>query len=195
MIEYRTRLSILEPEKIFTVSSEMLTWQSTDGSRGSLAYGDIRLVQLKFDPTRVVPDRYSMFITSRRNGQTIRINSHSYRGLGDFEDHRDEYRHFCLQLLAAIGKANPDTLFTGGISATRHRLYWLLLLFVLAGLVGAILFFFAIGIVWIALAKVLLILWLLPSARRFMQRNKPVQFTADAIPPALLPPGNDRPPQ
>jgi hypothetical protein len=86
--------------------------------------------------------------------------------------------------LAAKGK---DVRYVRGNSTAAYVANWLLTIFIFAMLALAFVLLMAWGLVWIAVVKIAIILFFIPTLIRYMMRAKPATYDPLAIPRDVLP--------
>lgn len=182
---YSHRQHAFASERTYSVEPEALAWHDAKG-KGWLAYADLAEVRLAYAPTRVQENRFLLSLKDV-GGKSLHIGNESWRGLADFEDRSLAFRDFALALHRAVAEANPGVRFAAGNTGGRHALNWLMAMFVAGVIVAALVFFVAFGLVWIALLKIGLIAWYLPTLKRYLTRNKPRSYDPASIPSDMLP--------
>ena len=183
---YAHRLHAFVGERCYRVGSQALSWSDADGGQGQLEFGDVRKLQLRYSPGRLVERRYTLDLIARR-GKRLRINNLHYRGFADFEDRSDSYRPFVLNLHRALALANPALQCAGGSTWAGHLLHLgialgLLLLLAVAGLA-----LLSAGLAWLIVVKLALIVFYMPRLWRFLKRNRPGRYDPLTPPEHLLP--------
>ena len=143
-------------------------------------------LRLEFAPTRPEPNRFRCRLTLR-GGEVLEFFNRTYRGVYDFADTSAAYVAFVEALHLELVRHAPDCIFCAGASAGNYALNMGILVFVALVVMGALIFFVSIGMVWIALIKVMLITFYTPTAIRWAKRNKPGHYAPHAIPSVVLP--------
>lgn len=147
---------------------------------------EIAGVRLDFNPTRPEPHRYRCILTLR-NGRELHLLNRTYAGIYDFRDTSPEYVRFIRQLHAALAQHSPNCRFSAGASRASYLFSGLCLVFAALAVIGALVFFVTVGLIWIAAIKVLLVLFFTPTAIKWMQRNQPRLYQPGEIPDDVLP--------
>lgn len=183
--EYRVRQHAFEQERLWRVGPDGLSWDG-GGKKGHFPFSEIVSIRLNFTPTRFDFARYRCIVT-RFNGWQETIASTSYAGIGSFEDRAQQYARFVRSLVAEAAKANPKIRFEAGESRFK---YWGSIALLMGAFLLLALVIFSIGFntTWLIIAKLLVIAFLLPVCIKWIARNRPHGFAADAIPAEILPP-------
>lgn len=183
---YATRNNALTPTVVWKLRGDRLRREDGKGPPREVALEDVQAVQLEYAPTRPERNRYRCRITLR-NATRLELYNRTYRGVYDFDDTSAAYVEFVQALHAALSKHSPGCRFVSGASAASYAVNVGVLALVVAVLLGALAFFALAGMLWVVLIKILLIVFYLPSAIKWVQRNKPKGYRADAIPADVLP--------
>jgi hypothetical protein len=118
--------------------------------------------------------------------------------MAEMERHHEAYRTFAAALAERIAQANPQADLHAGLAPWRFRVMVVLAVATGGTLAGAALFAlyhrFQPSSAWpdglaslMAGMAGLTLLYLVFWMRRYLDRNRPVTFTPDAIPPRVLP--------
>jgi hypothetical protein len=185
MTAYTQRPHAFSPERTYALGPEDLTWKD-DKSEGRLAYADFTEVRLAYAPTRVQKNRFLLTLVGKQ-GKPLQISNASYRSLADFEDRSLGYSRFVVALHRAVAVANPGVRFVSGNTRGQYTLNGLMAAFAVAVMVAGLVFFIAFGLVWVALIKMGLMAYYLPSLLRYLGRNRPCNYDPANIPPEMLP--------
>jgi len=182
--EYRVRHHAFEPERIWHVGPDGLSWQVGEKS-GHFGFSEIVAIRLGYTPTRFDFARYRCIVT-RFNGWEETIVSTSYRGIGSFEDRAGDYGRFIRTLIAEASRANPAIQFKAGESQLK---YWgsIAILVAAFALLAIVVLSIGFNTTWLIIAKLLVIAFLFPVCLRWIAKNRPQPFSADAIPASVLP--------
>jgi hypothetical protein len=185
MTTYTQRPHAFASERLWMAGPEALTWKDDKGE-GRLAYADLAEVRLAYAPTRVQKNRFLLSLKSVE-GSPLHIGNESYRGLADFEDRSAAFRDFVFALHRAVAATNLAVRFVAGNTSGWYALHWLMTGLAMAAIIAGLVFFLTFGLVWVALIKVGLIVYYLPTLRRYLARNQPRRYDPLAIPPGMLP--------
>jgi len=143
-------------------------------------------VRLAYTPTRFARNRYRAQIVYRDGGMAELTNTH-HEGIGDFPERNAEYAGFLTEFHRRLAKKGKDVRYVRGNSSAAYVANWLLTIFVFAMLALAFVLLMAWGLVWIAVVKIAIILFFIPTLIRFMARAKPGTYDPLAIPKDVLP--------
>ena len=111
---HAVRNSMIDGERDFRLAAEAIEWVEK-GNASSLRYADIAAVNLiTYAGTGGAIGQAKI---SSRDGGSIKIRSHHYKGLANFENRRATYAPFIRELCRRVAAANPDAVFTLGNSA------------------------------------------------------------------------------
>jgi hypothetical protein len=142
--------------------------------------------RLEFAPTRPEPNRFRCRLTLR-GGEVLEWFNRTYRGVYDFADTSAEYVACVQAVHGELGRWGPDCRFVAGASVGSYAVNLIILAVLAVGLLVALVFFLSVGLVWVALVKIVLIAFYTPTAIRWAKRNRPQGYDADAIPAAVMP--------
>ena len=154
--------------------------------RSGAFYDGISEVHLTYTPTRFARNRYRARVAYRDGGMAELYNTH-YEGIGDFPERNAEYAGFLTELHRRLARKGKDIRFTRGNSPAAYVGNWLLTIFIFAMLALAFVLLMAWGLVWIAVVKIAIILFFIPTLIRYMARAKPGTYDPLAIPRDVLP--------
>lgn len=132
---YSVRPNMLAGVETYSLDDDALTVQ-TGATLKRVPYRDVEAVRLITYPG-MESQQGQCTVTTRAHGK-LKIRSHHYVALGDFEDRSAAYGAFLRELFRRVHAANPDTRFLWGSGGIR--IGWLLVL--LCAVVG--------WVVWIA---------------------------------------------
>lgn len=177
---HSVRLSLASPEQTFSLGPTSLD-VSAAGASSNIPYADIQEIGL------ITYGGYGglqgQATLRTRAGKKIKIRSHHYRGLGDFENRSTTYRPFMQGLLQHVHAANPNARFVSG-STIMTVVWWVLL-------VCFVLMFILLGLAllsgknwnWSVLGSFVAALVLIPFAWRSARRSRQAEFDP-GMPPA-----------
>lgn len=183
--EHVCRISALEKEKTWTLRGDVLWVRETGGAEGGIALASLREVRLVFSPTRVQRNRYQCHLFNA-GGRCAAFQNEHYRGLMDFEDRSGSYRDLVELLVKRTASVNPGCRFATGTSWWSWGLQTAFLAGVLVVL-AAVLFLMWSAVGWLAIVKLLIILYYIPTAWAWVMKNKPRKFDPGKVPGELLP--------
>ncbi len=185
-VHYATRNNALTPEVVWKLRGDRLLREDGKGPPRAVSLEEVKAVQLEFAPTRPEPNRYRCRVTLN-NATRLEFLNRTYRGVYDFADTSASYLEFVLALHTGLARHSPGCQFVAGASTASYAVNIAVLVLVVAVVLGALGFFLMAGMLWVVLIKVLLIVFYLPSAIRWVRRNKPQQYRPESIPEDMLP--------
>lgn len=177
---HSVRLSLVSPEQTFSLGPTSLD-VSGAGASNNIPYIDIQEIGL------ITYGGYGglqgQATLRTRAGKKIKIRSHHYRGLGDFENRSATYRPLMQGLLQHVHAANPSARFVSG-STIMTVVWWVLL-------VCLVLMIILLGLALLSgkdlngnvLGGFVTALILIPFAWRSARRSRQNEFDP-AMPPA-----------
>lgn len=183
---YTHRPHAFAGERTYTLSDDALVIDEAGKPRAGAFYDRISEVRLAFTPTRFARNRYRAQIVYRDGGMAELYNTH-YEGIGDFPERNEEYAGFLTELHRRLAEKGKDVRYVRGNSPAAYVANWLLTIFIFAMLALAFVLLIAWGLVWIAVVKIAIILFFIPTLIRFMARAKPGTYDPLAIPKDVLP--------
>ena len=184
-LEYAFKASLMGAPMEFRLAPDALEWRRGSAA-GRVAYDRIRRIRLSFRPMTMQNYRFLTEVWSA-DSPKLQIVSTSWRSLVEHQRLDREYEAFVRELSRRLGAAGGQTSFETGSPAL---IYWPGVL-VFAGasiaMVGLALRALQVeafaGAAFIA-AFLALFGW---QAGGFFFRNRPGTFSADAVPPQVLP--------
>jgi hypothetical protein len=143
-------------------------------------------VRVAYAPTRVARNRYRTQVIFKQGGMVELFNTH-YAGLADFEERNAAYSAFVQALHRRLAERNLPVIYRKGSSpaACAGNLVLTLGSFGLIALAVVLLFNF--GIIWIAVAKLAIVLFFVPTLIRNLRRSRPDTYDPHTIPAEALP--------
>ena len=154
--------------------------------RGGAFFDRIAEVHLAYAPTRVARNRYRARIVYRDGGMAELTNTH-YAGIGDFPELNEPYTAFLTELHRRLAAKGKDIVYRRGSGIGGYIANWLLTIFVFAMIALAFVLLMAWGLVWIAVVKLAIVLFFVPTLIRFMLQSTPGTYDPLAIPKDVLP--------
>lgn len=184
-LSYLYRPSLLGRPLEFRLLADALEWRIGERS-GRVPYAAIRRVRLSYRPVALQSHRFFAEIWSDA-APKLQLASTSMRGLAEVERNDDAYSAFVGELHRRIARAGGTPILDTGKNPV---LYWIgCALFAATALVMAVLAVYGLlegslaGAAFIG-GFLALFLW---QVGRFFLRNRPRRYTADTLPPDLLP--------
>jgi len=184
-ISHHCRISALDPERVWSLRGETL-WMVTAGQADiPFPLRDAKRLRLEFSATRFQRNRYRCRL-SNPGGYVAVIQNDHFKGMADFEDRSASYRELVVALIRRTSACNPGCRMITGTSMWNWLLSsgFLLLTF---GFLAVVMFFMWTAVGWLVIVKLMVILFLLPTAIRWIMKNRPATFSAQSIPENLLP--------
>ena len=183
---YRSRPHALAGERTFTLTDDALAIEEDGKPRDGAFYDRISEVHLAYAPTRFARNRYRARVVFRDGGMAEFYNTH-YQGIGDFPERNAEYTGFLTGLHRRLAAKGRDIRFRRGNSPAGYVGNWLLMVFIFGMLALAFVLLIAWGMVWIAVVKIAIILFFIPTLIRYIARSRPGTYDPLAIPKDVLP--------
>lgn len=183
---FRLRANAFAGERTYRLTEDALTWEEEGKPLDGVFYDDIAEVRLTFAPTRVVTNRYRTQIIFRQGG-SIDLTNADYVSLANFVEKNAEYAAFLRELHRRLAARGRDTVFRKGSSTAGYIAGLFLTVFILAMIALAFLLLFNFGIVWIAVIKLVIILYFVPTLIRFIRRARPAGYDPLDLPADVLP--------
>ena len=173
----------------WSVEDDALVTRGASGHERRYRWKDIVSVRLYHEPTRSKPWRY-VFELQPKHKRKIEIDNGHFLGGSEYEDRSATYTPFVRAALAQLARANPKAQALIGETPKRYFFLLLCALVLLCAL--------AFGLVTVptpldawpyaSLAKLGVILLMLPIFWRWVLRAMPRGYPLDAIPERALPP-------
>lgn len=182
-LRHSARLSLIGGETSWLLSGQGLVFENDQGSE-VIPYADIRSLRL-ITYAGAGGTQARTTVTAAGHGK-LKIGSHHYVSLGNFEDRSVTYTPFIRELAQRVTDANPRALFIAG--SFGLWLGWVIVCFLVLAL--AVLLVIAVledapplfGLV----GAVVLVVTAGPLAMRWALRNLPKPFDPKSVPDDLL---------
>jgi hypothetical protein len=182
---YAYKASLIGAAHRFELTDQGLSWHLA-GRSGTWPYADIAAVRLSYRPVSMQAHRFRADIRNR-NGGRLPILSTSWQTAALMAPQDNGYRAFVTGLHARLAQAGSRAELTGGLGPGIYAAALML-----AGLVGVMLLVLFIralatgefggALFFIGFAA--LFAW---QVGGFIRRNRPISYSFDRIPEALLP--------
>ncbi|XSG82675.1 MAG: hypothetical protein ACPW61_02525 [Methyloligella sp. ZOD6] len=181
---HRVRNSIVDRERDWTLGADALQWREADGKAGRVAYADIAGLQL-IDYASYGGRIYQCALKPK-SGAPLKIRSHSYISLGNFEDRRQTYAPLIHGLAGRVAAANPDARFIAG--STGLWIAWTLVGLLTLVMLGVFFASLGAGSLSINAGAVALVIAILavPLVWRQVKSGRAKTFDPKNVPPALI---------
>jgi hypothetical protein len=184
-VRYAYKASLIGAAHQFALTDEGLSWQ-IGGRAGVWSYGDIAAIRLSYRPVSMQSRRFRADI-EHANGQRIVILSTSWQTVALVAPQDKDYRAFITLLHRRMEKAGSKARLIAGIGPKLYVVGIVFLALVAIAISGLLVR--AIGTGEFAGALFLvgfaaLFAWHIGG---FIRRNRPLTYTFDRLPQALLP--------
>ena len=184
-MEYEQRLHQFTATKTWEIREDALVWRDDKGGKGGIRFSEIKLVRLRFQPTRVERRRFALVI--QIPGETCQITNIHYRGVMDFEERSDDFTRFVEVFHEYLVVANPDVIYRSGSTIPSYIFNVVISIFVLLVILGVGLIAVFSGIIWLVAIKIALVIFYLPTLYKVLVKNKPMTYDPLNIPDHIKP--------
>ncbi|MCW5705399.1 MAG: hypothetical protein KIT82_22805 [Bradyrhizobium sp.] len=184
-MRYDYKASLVGSAHQFELTDQGLAWEAA-GRSGVWAYRDIAAIRLSFRPSSMQSRRFRTDIWSK-GGERIRIMSTSWQTVSLMTPQDDGYRAFVEALHARMAAAGSTAILIGGLPSGIYAAGLVVVGLLAIAMIGLFVRALATGQHVGALFLVgfaLLFYWQIGG---FIRRNRPVAYTFDHLPRALLP--------
>ena len=182
---YAFKASLIGSAHEFELTARGLSWKIS-GRTGVWAYRDIAAIRMSYRPTSMQAHRFRTDIWDKSGGR-IRVVSTNWQTVSLMTPQDGGYRAFITQLHARMQAAGSKATLSGGLSVylyTAALIFVALLVVAMVGLfVRALMTGEHAGALFLV-GFALLFNWQIGG---FIRRNRPVAYTFDHLPDALLP--------
>ena len=172
-------------ETVWNLTSHGLNWRQTDKEQrsGSIAYDNIKMVRIRYEPTRYERKRVGLSIHAER---LYHITNIGYGGVLDFVNQSESFNPFVKAFHEGFPTETKTKFYKGStwaamIGNLAVTIFVLLLLFFLAPIIsvtgipgGTVIF------------RIILILFFLPVLFLLIKRNWPKEYSPDTFPEDML---------
>jgi hypothetical protein len=183
--QYAYKASLIGSAHQFELTDKGLSWK-VSGRSGVWAYGDIAAISLSFRPTSMQAHRFRADIR-HKSGARLKILSTNWQTVSLMTPQDGGYRAFITQLHARMAAAGSKTKLTAGLSTPVYVAALIFVALLAVAMVGLFIRALTTGEHAGALFLVgfaLLFNWQIGG---FVRRNRPLTYTFDHLPDALLP--------
>jgi hypothetical protein len=167
--------------RTYRLTEDALTWEQEGEPLDGVFYDDIAEVQMAYVPSRLVRNRYRTRIVFRQGGMVNLLNT-DFTGFGSFTEKNREYTAFVRELHRRLAEKGKDVVYRKGSGTAAYVANVALTIFIFAMIAIAFLFLFNLGVVWIAVVKLAILLFFIPTLIRFIRRSRPGSY--DPLAPA-----------
>jgi len=186
-IDHQVRVSVLEKETLWSLRGDTLYLSAEGMAEIPIPLSAIRKLRLSYAPTRMQRNRYQCRLHTAVSECAVIQNEH-YAGFASFEDRSETYRLLISNIVRKLAASRPDCEFIGGIGLWSW-LFQTAFLLAMFALLAVVMFYMWTAIGWLVVVKLLILAFYMPTAWRWIARNKPRRFLPGTIPPELLPQG------
>jgi hypothetical protein len=183
---YPLRANAFVNRRLYRLTGDALTWEEEGKPLDGVFYDGIAEIRLAYTPTRLARNRYRAQIIFREGGMAELFNT-DYRGIADFAEQNEEYAAFLRELHRRVAAAGKPVLYRQRNSMGGYIANMLLTVFIFAMIALAFVLLLTIGMIWIAVVKLMIVLYFIPTLIRYIKRAKPAEYDPLAIPDAVLP--------
>src|SRR5437870_2556432 len=184
-LRYAYKASLIGSAHQFELTDKGLAWKIS-GRSGVWAYRDISSIRLSYRPTSMQAHRFRADLWDKGGGR-IKIVSTNWQTVSLMTPQDNGYRAFMTELHARMAAAGSKATLTGGLPSGLYAaalVFVGLLAIAMIGLfVRAVMTGEYAGAAFLV-AFALLFNWQIGG---FVRRNRPIAYTFDHLPEALLP--------
>ena len=184
-LRYAYKASLVGSAHQFELTERGLSWK-VSGRTGVWAYRDITAVSLSFRPTSMQAHRFRADIWHKDGGR-IRVVSTNWQTVSLMTPQDNGYRAFITELHARMAKAGSTARLQGGLPRVLYAAALVVVTLLALAIAGLFVRALATGEYAGALFLVgfaLLFNW---QVGGFIRRNRPIGYSFDHLPEALLP--------
>lgn len=182
---YAYKASLIGSAHLFELTKKGLSWKVGPRS-GEWAYTDIASINLSFRPSSMQSSRFRADIRHVGGGH-IKIMSTNWQTVSLMVPQDQGYRGFMTELHRRMAAAGSRARLTGGLSTIRYGAAVTLVAMLAVAMIGLLVRALAVGEwagVLFLLAFAVLFNWQIGG---FIRRNRPITYSFDQLPNALLP--------
>jgi hypothetical protein len=184
-LHYAYKASLIGSAHRFELTEQGLSWRIA-GRSGLWPYEDIASVRLSYRPVSMQARRFRADI-GNANGGRLSILSTSWQTAALMAPQDKDYRDFIVELHARMAKAGSRAVLTGGLRPYLYAAALICVVLVAIAMGGLVLRSIVsgewAGALFLA-GFAALFAW---QVGGFVTRNKPLAYTFDSLPAALLP--------
>lgn len=184
-LRYAYKASLVGSAHQFELTERGLSWK-VSGRTGVWAYRDITAVSLSFRPTSMQAHRFRADIWHKDGGR-IRVVSTNWQTVSLMTPQDNGYRAFVTELHARMARAGSTARLQGGLPRVLYAAALVVVTLLALAIAGLFVRALATGEYAGALFLVgfaLLFNW---QVGGFIRRNRPIGYSFDHLPEALLP--------
>jgi hypothetical protein len=184
-ISYVYKASLISSAYQFELTDAGLSWQMGRRS-GVWPYADIASIRLSYRPMSMQSRRFRADI-DRTGGERIAILSTTWQTVSLMTPQDQGYRAFITELHRRMKAAGSRASLTGGIGTMTYAVAVVMLALLAIAMVGLLFRALATSEFTGALFLVGMAVWFAWTIGGFIKRNRPCQYSFDALPETLLP--------
>jgi hypothetical protein len=184
-VRYAYKASLIGGANHFELTADGLAWHLA-GRSGMWRYADISAIWLSYRPVSMQAHRFRADIANT-SGARLAIISTSWQTAALMVPQDKEYRAFITELHRRIAGAGGRAVLTGGLGSTVYAIGVTLVALLALAMAGLLVRALAIGEFAGALFLIGLAALLGWQVGGFIRRNRPLIYTFEQIPDALLP--------
>lgn len=182
---YAYKASLIGSAHQFDLTGSGLSWK-VSGRSDVWAYGDISSISLSYRPSSMQAHRFRADIRNK-SGRRIRIMSTNWQTVSLMTPQDGGYRAFITELHARMQAAGSKATLTGGLPKPLYAAALVVVALLVVSMVGlfirALMTGEHIGALFLV-GFAVLFNWQIGG---FIRRNRPVSYSFDKLPDALLP--------
>jgi hypothetical protein len=184
-VRYAYKASLIGAAHQFELAEQGLSWRIA-GRSGLWPYADIATVRLSYRPVSMQSRRFRADIGNAEGGR-IAVLSTSWQTAALMAPQDTDYRAFMTQLHARMASAGSRAVLVGGLGPRVYAAAMVCVTLVAMAMAGLFVRSIATG-EWAGASFLVgfaaLFVW---QVGGFVRRNRPLAYTPDRLPEALLP--------
>ena len=182
---YAYKASLIGSAHQFELTDKGLSW-NVGGRSGVWAYSDISAINLSYRPSSMQSRRFRADI-SRAGGGRIKILSTTWQTVSLMAPQDNGYRAFIAELHRRMAAAGSRAVLSGGLAVPLYAAAVVLVGLLAIAMMGLLVRALAVG-EWAGVSFLIgfaaLFVWQIGG---FVRRNRPITYSFDQLPKALLP--------
>ena len=182
---YAYKASLVSSAQQFELTDEGLSWKIGRRS-GVWPYGEISSIRLSYRPMSLQSRRFRADI-AKAGGGRIAILSTSWQTVSLMTPQDQGYRAFIAELHRRMQAAGSTASLTGGIGMVSYATAVAMLVLLAIAMIGLLVRALATSEFTGALFLIGISIWFAWTIGGFIQRNRPRNYSFDALPERLLP--------
>jgi len=182
---YAYKASLIGSAHQFELTDAGLSWQIA-GRSGIWAYTDIAAVRLSYRPVSMQSRRFRADIENA-NGRRIAVLSTTWQTVSLMTPQDHGYRAFITELHRRMAEAGSKAALIGGIGPVTYAAAVTMVALLAIAMAGLLARALATSEFTGALFLVAMAAWFAWTVGGFIKRNRPLSYSFDRLPDALLP--------